>query len=211
MKTPYFHTSKRLRYPLYIFLLCSSLLLHSSAWAAPEDRGAMGGVYALSLGGFIATGTQEEGERLPSQLGSSLRLMLGEEVLPRIFVGIGIDNYYDGSGNPSEPSMTQLYAFGLEGRYRLTGEQMGLVLMGGIGIGAGAFMKEGDSLTSAEASSGGSVWKLGLAYELGGDKASGLKYLPYVLFQRIGPQMENKVEISVVSLGVELLYASGRD
>ena len=201
-------------YRLLLLILSITFLCLSSStvsWAAPEDRGAQGGIFAFSAGGFLATGTQEEGVRLPSQLGSSFRLALGEEVMPKLFVGIALDSYFDGSGPADEAARTQLFAFGFEGRYRLTGEKMGLLLIGGLGIGAGAFMKQGETLTSADASGGGSVWKLGFAYELGSKIPDGVKYLPYILFQRVGPQMDNQVEISMLSFGIELLFAGGRD
>ena len=137
--------------------------------------------------------------------------MLGEEVLPKLFVGIGVDAHIDTFGSAQEPSLSQLFAFGLEGRYRLSSSERGLLLIGGIGIGAGGFAAEGESLLSSETSSGGSIWKLGLGYELGGEESAGFTYIPRILFQRLGPQMESEVVINAISLGIEVLYASGRE
>lgn len=196
---------------LSLLLTLSGLFaLSEEAFAAPDDRGSMGGVYAFALGGVIITGEDEEGNRLHSHYGGSAHLMLGEEVLPRLFVGIGIDAHLDTLGGEPEPSLSQLFAFGLEGRYRLSAQSSGLLFIGGIGIGAGGFASQGESVFSSDDSSGGSVWKLGLGYELGGDGGSGMTYIPRLLFQRLGPQMESSVGVNAISFGLELLYASGR-
>jgi hypothetical protein len=195
-------------------LLVVSCLLYiiddGQVYAAPEDRGAMGSSYALSGGGYVVTGEDGEGVRLPSQYGYSLGLFLGEEVLPKIFVGVHFDVHLDEFAGGEEPSKSQMFAFGLEGRARLTGDARGLLLLGGIGIGAGGFIAAGESLTDAEASSGGSIWKLGLGYELGGKQVTGLTYIPKLTFQRLGPQMESSVSINVIALSVEVLYGAGR-
>ena len=194
--------------------LSSILLLNladtNKVYAAPEDRGAMGGVYALSTGAFVATGTDQDDQRLSSQYGYSIGLFLGEEVLPKLFVGIHLNAHLDQFGEGEAINQSQLYAFGLEGRYRLTGETHGLLALGGIGIGTGAFLSAGQSLTDADASGGGSIWKLGLGYELGGEQVSGFTYIPKLIFQRLGPQMENQVSMNVISLGLEVLYGAGR-
>ena len=114
-------------------------------------------------------------------------------------------------GSSEEPSLSQLFAFGLEGRYRLSSRERGLLLIGGIGIGAGGFAAEGESLLSSDASGGGSIWKLGLGYEVGGEGSAGFTYIPRLLFQRLGPQMESEVAMNAISLGIEVLYASGRE
>ena len=193
-----------------ILIFALSLTAVSLGYAAPEDRGAMGGVYALSTSGFIATGTDQDEQRLASQYGYSIGLFLGEEVLPRLFVGIHLDAHLDQFAGGELPDQSQLYAFGLEGRYRLSGSKRGLIALAGIGIGTGAFLNSGQSLTEADASGGGSIWKLGLGYEVGNENASGFTYIPKLTFQRLGPQMENKVSMNVISLGVEVLYSSGR-
>lgn len=187
-----------------------SFLFTTLGYAAPEDRGAMGGVYALSTGGFIVTGTDQDEQRLASQYGYSVGVFLGEEVLPKLFVGIHFNAHIDQFGGGESPDQSQLYAFGLESRYRLSGENRGLIVLGGIGIGTGAFLSAGESLTGAENSGGGSIWKLGIGYELGGENVSGFTYIPKLSFQRLGPQMENKVSMNVVSLSLEVLYGSGR-
>ena len=198
---------------LFTLLLVNCLLYmaeDSQAYAAPEDRGAMGSSYALSGGGYVATGEDGEGIRLPSQYGYSLGLFLGEEVLPKIFVGVHFDVHLDEFTGGEEPSKSQMFAFGLEGRARLTGDARGLLLLGGIGIGAGGFIAAGESLTDAQASSGGSIWKFGLGYELGGKQVTGLTYIPKLTFQRLGPQMESSVSVNVIALSVEVLYGAGR-
>lgn len=204
-----------LRYISQVFtLLVMSCLLYmienAQVYAAPEDRGAMGGSYALSGGGYVVTGEDGEGARLPSQYGYSLGLFLGEEVLPKIFVGVHFDVHLDEFSGGEEPSKSQIFAFGLEGRARLTGDARGLLLLGGIGIGAGGFIASGESLTGAEASSGGSIWKLGLGYELGGKEVTSFTYIPKLTFQRLGPQMESSVSVNVIALSVEVLYGAGR-
>ena len=192
-------------------VLCLCLIIQGPlALAAPEDRGMMGPTYALSSSGFVMTGQDGDGNRLPSQYGYGFALFLGEEVLPKLFVGVHLDTYFDQFTDGEEPSSSQLFAFGLEGRIRVTGQERGLYLLGGIGIGAGGFLAQGESLTEAEASSGGSIWKLGMGYELGGEEVSGFTYSPKLTFQRLGPQMESSVSVNVMSLGLEILYASGR-
>ena len=197
--------------PLLFMITVLTLSWSTVTWGAPDDRGAMGGVYAIGLGGFISTGEDDQGARLSSEYGMSVHLMLGEEVLPKLFVGIGIDAHIDPVSGVVEPSLSQLYAFGMEGRYRLSGETRGLLLIGGLGIGAGGYASAGESLLSSDTSSGGSIWKLGVGYELGGESPDGFTYTPRLLFQRLGPQMESQVSVNMLSLSVELLYASGRE
>ena len=86
---------------LLLFSVYNSLA--SVADAAPDDRGAMGGVYGLGLGGAVFTGTDDQGARLSSQYGGSVHLMLGEEVLPKLFVGIGVDAHIDTFGSTQSP------------------------------------------------------------------------------------------------------------
>ena len=194
----------------FISVFTLSFLFITLGHAAPEDRGAMGGTYALSAGGFVVTGTDQEEQRLASQYGYSLALFLGEEVLPNLFMGIHFNAHINPFGNGEPPNQSQLYAFGLESRYRLTGKSRGLIVLGGIGIGSGAFLSSGQSLTDADDSGGGSIWKLGLGYEIDGESVPGYTYMPKLTFQRLGPQMENKVSMNVVSLSLEILYSSGR-
>lgn len=204
---------------LMMISLMISIITPVSAEASPDDRGALGSVYTLSLGGFVSAGTGADGERSPSQLGGGVHFMLGEEVLSRLFIGLGVDSYFGsgqgGSGAEGASTQSQAYALGLEARYRLTSAPRGLVFIGGIGFGVGGVIREGETLTDAEDSGGGSVWKLGLGYELGdvSDRAdqSGFIYLPQLLFQRIGPQMDSEVSLNILSLGLEVVYASGRE
>ena len=181
------------------------------AHAAPETRGRMGTVFTLSAGGFMGTGTDGEGERNTSQIGGSFHLMLGEEVLPGLFVGLGLDSYF-GSGEGDQASnSSQLFSFGFEGRYRLTTQQSGLVILAGLGIGVGGIVEEGESLSDSDNSGGGSIWKIGLGYELGvPEQEGGLMYIPSLIVQRLGPQMDNQVSLNIISLNLEVLYATGR-
>ena len=182
----------------------------SRAIAAPETRGGQGTVVTLGAGGGFGAGTDNTGERSPSQLGGNTHFMIGEEVLPRIFVGVSMDAYF-GSAQSKEESTSQLFAFGFEGRYRLTQQARGLILLGGLGIGVGGVIREGETLTTAEDSGGGSVWKVGLGYELGDPEVKrGFIYVPSVVFQRLGPQMESEVSFNLISLNLEVLYATGR-
>ena len=209
---------KRLRVPSnaqsrLIQLMCSLILLtgYTQAYAAPETRGAFGTVVTLSAGGFMGSGTNGEGERNVSQAGGSFHLMLGEEVIPRLFVGLGVDSYFGSSQGDQVTQTSQLFSFGFEGRYRLTSQTRGLILLAGLGIGVGGVINEGESLSDAEGSGGGSIWKAGLGYELGSStEQSGLVYIPSLIFQRLGPQMDNEVSFNIISLNLEVLYAAGR-
>ena len=181
------------------------------AHAAPETRGALGTVVTLSAGGFMGSGTDGEGQRNTSQVGGSFHLMLGEEVLPRLFLGIGIDSYFgSGQGNESV-ERSQLFSFGFEGRYRLTAQRRGLIALAGLGIGAGGVIREGESFSGAKGSGGGSIWKLGLGYELGNPRdRGGFLYIPSLIVQRLGPQMDSEVSFNIISINLEVLYATGR-
>ena len=192
--------------------LCITLYFGvQEASAAPESRGEMGTVVTLSAGGFMGTGTDGEGARNTSQLGGSFHLMLGEEVLPRLFMGLGIDSYFGSGQDESISNTSQLFSFGFEGRYRLTDQRRGMILLAGLGIGVGGVVSDGESLTDAEGSGGGSIWKVGLGYELGSrDSKSEFVYVPSCIFQRLGPQMDNKVSLNIISLNLEVLYAAGR-
>jgi hypothetical protein len=179
------------------------------SYAAPEDRGEMGSLIGVTAGGFLGAGTGGEGERQPTQLGGSVHLVLGEEVLPRLTVGVGIDSYF-GQRQGEGDTRSQVFGFGFEGRYRFTDASRGLFVLTGIGIGAGGFINSGESFSGAEGSGGGSIWKVGVGYELGGEEVSGFTYTPRLTFQRLGAQGESEVSINLVSLGVEILYAGGR-
>ena len=181
------------------------------AHAAPDTRGALGTVVTLSAGGFMGSGTDGEGQRNTSQIGGSFHLMLGEEVLPKLFLGIGIDAYFGSGQGDDSVEHSQLFSFGFEGRYRLTNQRRGLLILTGLGIGVGGVIGEGESLSGAEGSGGGSIWKLGLGYELGRPTdRGGLLYIPSLIFQRLGPQMDSEVSFNIISLNLEVLYAAGR-
>lgn len=182
----------------------------SQAEAAPESRGAMGTVVTLGAGGFFGAGTDNVGARSPSQVGGLVHFMIGEEVLPRLSVGVSLDSYF-GSSQGDDRTTSQLFGFGFESRYRITQGARGLYLLGGLGIGVGGVIAEGESLVEAEGSGGGSVWKLGVGYELGDSKfSSGFIYAPSVTFQRLGPQMESEVSVNLISLSLDVIYATGR-
>ena len=212
------HNNKGIKYQLdrlcncLLIAVCITLCLGArEASAAPESRGEMGTVITLSAGGFMGTGTDGDGDRNTSQLGGSFHLMLGEEVLPRLFMGLGIDSYFGSGQEESISNTSQLFSFGFEGRYRLTDQRRGMILLAGLGIGVGGVVSDGESLTDAEGSGGGSIWKVGLGYELGSkDSKSQFVYIPSCVFQRLGPQMDNKVSLNIVSLNLEVLYAAGR-
>ena len=80
------------------------------------------------------------------------------------------------------------------GRYQLSSSERGLLLIGGIGIGAGGFAAEGESLLSSETSSGGSIWNFSaMNWEV-----KRAQVLPISeLFQGLGPQMESEVVINL--------------
>lgn len=196
---------------LLLILISSILVTVPRSMAAPDDRGEMGSVVAITAGGFLAGGTGGEGERQGTQAGGSFHLMLGEEVLPRLFIGIALDNYFGSAqGNDEFKTSSQVFGFGIEGRYRVSDSSRGLLILGGIGIGAGGYIREGEKFSGAEGSGGGSIWKLGLGYELGSGTPDGFTFTPRFTFQRLGQQMESKVSINIVTLGLEVLYAAGR-
>ena len=126
-------------------------------------------------------------------------------------MGLGIDSYFGSGQDESISNTSQLFSFGFEGRYRLTDQRRGMILLAGLGIGVGGVVSDGESLTDAEGSGGGSIWKVGLGYELGSrDSKSEFVYVPSCIFQRLGPQMDNKVSLNIISLNLEVLYAAGR-
>lgn len=190
-------------------ILLLSLCYTVNGFAAPEDRGGMGSLIGLSAGGFLGAGRGGEGERQATQLGGSVHLVLGEEVLPRLTVGISMDSYFGQQQGEGE-TKSQVFSFGFEGRYRFTDADRGLFLLTGLGIGAGGFINSGESFSGAEGSGGGSIWKLGVGYEMGGEEVSGFTYTPRLTFQRLGAQGESQVSINLISLGIEILYAGGR-
>ena len=171
----------------------------------------MGGVISVGGGGYIGTGTDSEGQRLSSNLGGSFNLSFGEEVWPRLFLGLGIESHFGQTQDQKYQAM--FYAFGLEGRYRLTPQQKGLIILGGIGLGGGGFTyKEGESEKNPGGSSGGSVWKVGVGYEIDlSDKSRGFTLIPRIMYQRLGPQMESQVAMDLVSINFEVMWSSGRE
>ena len=194
----------------FILCLCLLYLCCTTAYAVPDDRGPMGGMISLGGGGYMGTGVDSEGQRLASHLGGSFNLSFGEEVWPRLFLGLGIESHFGQTQDQNYESM--FYAFGLEGRYRLSQKQRGLIALAGLGIGGGGFtFKEGESEKNPGGSSGGSVWKIGIGYEIGvSDGPRGLTLVPRLIYQRLGPQMESKVSMDLISLNFELMWTSGR-
>jgi hypothetical protein len=196
---------------MFLMLYVTLIFGDQAVYAAPENRGAMGTVVTLSTGGFMGTGTNGEGERNTSQLGGGFHLMIGEEVIPRLFLGLGIDSYFGSDQEENTSRASQLFSFGFEGRYRITAHQRGLILLAGLGVGVGGVINEGESITDAEESAGGSIWKVGLGYELGSENpTSSVVFIPSLIFQRLGPQMDNKVSLNIISLNMEVLYTAGR-
>ena len=189
------------------FFLCT---LTQQARAVPDDRGAMGGMISFAGGGYIGTGADENGERLSSQIGSSFSLSFGEEVWSGLFLGLSTEGHMGQTQDQAYDAM--FYAFGLESRFRLSPQQRGLILIGGLGIGGGGFtFKDGESKKNPGGSSGGSVWKVGLGYEIGlSDQPRGWTLIPRFLYQRLGPQMESEVSIDLVSINLELMWTSAR-
>jgi hypothetical protein len=175
--------------------------------AAPDDRGAMGGVFSLSGGGVIGFGDDEEGSALSSFLGQSMHLSFGEEVSPRLFIGLGFDGYF--GATQDDLYALNLFCFGMEGRYRLSASNRGLIILGGIGVGGGGFSPiEG---AQGGGSAGGSMWKLGLGYEINLSGSNrGFTLTPRLLYQRLGPQMESVVTINAFTLNIELMWSTGR-
>ena len=196
-----------LTYVLCFFLL---YLLSFSAYAVPDDRGPMGGMMAIGGGGYVGTGVDSDGQRLSSHLGGSFNLSFGEEVWPRLFLGLGIESHFGQTQDQNYDSM--FYAFGLEGRYRLTQKQRGLIVLGGLGIGGGGFtFKGGESEKTPGGSSGGSVWKMGIGYEIGlSEGPRGTTIVPRLIYQRLGPQMDSQVSMDLVSINFEIMWTSGR-
>ena len=199
-------TKLSLTTPIILFFF---LLLTNTCIAAPEDRGAMGGVVSVSSGGFLGAGTDGNASRLSSSVGGMFRIGVGEEVWPGLFLGLSSESYF--GQTQDDLFETNLFTFGLDARYRINRtKNRGLLLIGGIGIGGGGFTSmDGDEELGG--SSGGSIWKLGVAYEIAfNNEPSGSTLTPALLYQRLGPQMESSVSVDMVSLGIGFNWAFGR-
>ena len=110
-----------------------------------------------------------------------------------------------------------MFFFGLDGRYRLTGRNKkrpaGLLLLAGIGLGAGgvAVPVDNGEKDETEGVSGGSVWKVGLGYEIPfTTKGRGFTITPYVTFYHLRQQMESKISMQLISTGIEFMWSAGR-
>jgi hypothetical protein len=193
-----------------LIIPCLLLSLSSTVYAVPDDRGPMGGMVSVGGGGYMGTGVDSNGQRLASHLGGSFNLSFGEEVWPRLFLGLGVESHFGRTQDEDYDSM--FYAFGLEARYRLTQRQRGLIVLGGLGIGGGGFtFTEGASEINPGGSSGGSVWKLGLGYEIGlSEGPRGFTLIPRLIYQRLGAQMDSQVSMDLVSINFELMWTAGR-
>ena len=187
--------------------VCALTLVSAFCFAAPDDRGPMGGVFSLSGGGVMGFGDDDEGSALSSFLGQSTHISFGEEVSPRLFIALGFDGYF--GATQDDLYALNLFCFGLEGRYRLSASNRGLIILGGIGVGGGGFSPvEG---AQGGGTAGGSVWKVGLGYEINLSGSNrGFTLTPRLLYQRLGPQMESVVTINAFTLNIELMWSTGR-
>ena len=198
----------------YFFKFFATILIlgcmSSVAYAVPDDRGAMGGMISIGGGGYVGTGEDESGDRLSSPIGGSFNLSFGEEVWPRLFFGLSIDSHIGQTQDQNYDAM--FFAFGLETRYRLTQKQRGLIVLGGLGIGGGGFtFKKEASEKTPGGSSGGSVWKVGVGYEIElSETPRGFTLVPRLIYHRLGPQMESQVSMDLISINFELMWTSGR-
>ena len=200
--------------PSALLALCVSLtcLSQSPARASAEevdDRGAKGVLLSTSFGGYGGAGTGVSGESLGWHTGTSGSLMIAEEVIPRLTIGLGSEFYF---GNTSDNRYeVSIFSLSLEGRWRLSSALRGLTLSVAVGIGGGGFTPaSGQPPSVEEASGGGGLLKAGVGYELGSSNPGGFSFTPRLTYQRLGAQMGSEVSADLLSLGLEVAWESGR-
>jgi len=191
--------------------LCASLLLAAPARGEElkDDRGSKGLQLTAAFGGYGGAGTGVSGEGLGLHRGTSASLLIAEEVVPRLTIGLGSDSYFGGSADGRYE--VGVYSFSLEARWRLSAHLRGLTVSGALGIGGGGFKPAaGQPASVEEASGGGGLWKLGVGYELGASAPGGFSLTPRLTYQRLGAQMGSQVSAQLVALAIEVSWESGR-
>ena len=140
-------------------------------------------------------------------------ISIGEEVWPRLQLGLGLD--FAAGSSQDERYETQLFFFGLDSAYQLGAARSGgLSLHGGIGLGAGSLNEApGAPLSAREGSGsvGGSLWRLGLAYRLPlSDTSRGFTLRGRLDLHRVRSQSDSSMSFTLISLGLGIEWASGR-
>jgi hypothetical protein len=204
------------RFSLYTFCILILIGLGSSiTHATPDDRGAMGGLVALGIGGNLAFATDIDGQSTEMSSGFANHLTFGEEVWPNLFLGLNFA-FNQGETLESTPKTASLFLFGLDTRYRFTGTSKkrpaGFLLLAGIGLGAGGVVAN-DTQSPKEnvGVSGGSVWKVGVGYEIPfTTKGRGFTLTPMVNFYHLRQQMDSLISMQLLNMGIEFMWSAGR-
>ncbi len=190
--------------PLALALLGLPRLSH----AAEDDRGHRGWFVAGGGGAVMGQAIDKEGRRPDAFYGTGGHFRFGEEVIDRLTLGLD----FGGAGGSGKDYDIGAGGFALQATYRPGVLSEGFVLLGGTGLGAGAFTPAKGVTDPHEGSGGGAFFQLGLSYELDffGRPDEGVCFAPYLRWQFVPATDDAHVQISAFVLGIEVPYYAGR-
>ena len=188
-------------------ILVLSLGLSSVALAAPEDRGPRGSYVAIATGIVMGSATDVEGESAGSHIGSAFSLRFGEEVLPRLTVGMNIS----GAQANANQSLYETYFAGLlfDASWQ-PAEDLPLSILFGTGFGGGELTPKGADGFKGQVA--GAIHILGLQYDLRWPRNHGGGWClsPYLRGHFLPASGESEAQIFTWAMGIETNWSWGR-
>jgi hypothetical protein len=193
---------------LNLLACCLLLLGPFGAHAAEDDRGPRG--FYIGGGGGLVTGTATDGDGddAGSFFGTGGQLRFGEEVVPRLIIGLEVGGG-GGAGSDDRYDLS-VGGFVLQVGWRPLSTRPGLLLLAGTGLGGGGLTAKGDD--GLEGDGGGAFHQVGIMYEFafsGGDY-DGWRVAPSFRWNLVPAAGPEGAGISSFAIGLETVWYAGR-
>jgi hypothetical protein len=201
------HRSARARsFALSALAITVVSTISAPASAADDPRGQRGWFVAGGGGGVIGRAVDDRGRDTPSYFGAGGGFRFGEEVIPRLTLGLE----FSGAGGSGDAFEAGLGGFFLQSTYRPGWGTEGLVLLLGTGVGGGSLTAADDG--GPDGGGGGAIFQAGVAYEFDffGAPDEGVAFSPYVRWHYVPSTPDNEVQFSAFVVGLEVPFYAGR-
>lgn len=188
-----------------VVALCATLM-PAPARAADDPRGQRGWFVAGGGGGVIGGAVDDAGRDTPSFFGTGGGFRFGEEVIPRLTLGLE----FSGAGGSGDAFSAGIGGLFLQSTYRPGWGTEGLVFLLGTGVGGGSLTADDDG--GPEGAGGGAIFQAGVSYELDffGAPDEGVAFAPFVRWHFVPSTPDNEVQFSAFVVGLEVPYYAGR-
>jgi hypothetical protein len=192
---------------LYIKIAFVCMCMFNVSYAAPEDRGPRGSYVAVATGMIMGSATDLTGESAGSHIGSAYSLRFGEEVLPRLTIGMNIS----GGQATANQDLYETYFAGL--LFDATWQPKASVpisILLGTGFGGGELTPRGTPGFSGQVA--GAIHVLGIHYDLRWTRAHGGGWCvsPYLRGHLLPASGDSQTHIITWAVGVETAWSWGR-